>query len=75
MYRWKKQEIIEILDCRRQGRRKGDAPQARRYPIFVTLSLWVECSRDGSHSILALLSKVTNIGYLLAWGAVCWLLM
>ena len=38
-----------------------DAPKKRRYPIFVTLSLWVECLPSGLHSILA---KATNIGYL-----------
>ena len=32
---------------------KGDAPKERREPISVTLSLWVECSLNGSHSILA----------------------
>ena len=34
-------------------RSKRNAPKERREPIFVTLSLWVECSRNGSHSILA----------------------
>ena len=33
---------------------KTDAPAGRSYPIFVTLSLRVECSLTGSHSILAL---------------------
>ena len=33
------------------------APQERRYPIFVTLSLWVECSLKSSHSILVLRSQ------------------
>ena len=34
-----------------------DVPKARREPIFVTLSLRVECSLKGSHSILALSHK------------------
>ena len=36
------------------GKSKTDALKVRRYPIFVTLSLRVECSPKGSHSILAL---------------------
>ena len=32
---------------------RGDAPKERREPISVTLSLWVECSLNGSHPILA----------------------
>ena len=28
-----------------------DALKKRKYPIFVTLSLWVECLRERSHSI------------------------
>ena len=30
---------------------KGDAVKERRAPIFVTLSLWVECLGERSHSI------------------------
>ncbi len=37
---------------------KGDAPKERRKPIFVTLSLWVECSLTRSHSILALRPQI-----------------
>ena len=33
---------------------KGDVPKAGRYLIFMTLSLRVECSLTGSHSILVL---------------------
>ena len=35
-----------------------DAPKESRYPIFVTLSLRVECSLNGSHSILALRPQI-----------------
>ena len=37
---------------------KGDAPKERREPISVTLSLRVECSLTGSHSILALRPQI-----------------
>ena len=37
---------------------KGDAPKESLYPIFVTLSLRVECSLNGSHSILALRPQI-----------------
>ena len=36
------------------GKSKTDALKVRRYPIFATLSLRVECSPKDSHSILAL---------------------
>ena len=45
--------------------RQGDAPEESRYPIFVTLSLWVECSLPCSHSILALRPQIWAIGSLL----------
>ena len=47
------------------------APKENRYPIFVTLSLRVECSLNGSHSILALRPQI-GLSYLLgfvSWGA------
>ena len=41
-----------------------DAPKKRRYPIFVTLSLWVECSLTGSHSILVLRPQIQDAFFL-----------
>ena len=37
---------------------KTDAPEERRHPIFVTLSLRVECSPPRSHSILVLRPQI-----------------
>ena len=48
-------------------RSKGDASKESRYPIFMTLSLWVECSLARSHSTHS--DRVTDIGYLLYWGS------
>ena len=43
------------------GKSKTDAIKVRRYPIFVTLSLRVECSPKGSHSILALKNSICSL--------------
>ena len=48
-------------------RSKGDASKERRYPISVTLSLWVEYERASEHSTHS--DRVTDIGYLLYWGS------
>ena len=56
-----KEAIDEFIAARSQFKQTLSKREEKGYPIFVTLSLRVECSLIGSHSILALRPQIQAI--------------